>query len=101
MHSPKPPAFDATTVPEIRYVAYWTEDDGVHSCGCRHLSIAAAMRCLTPDGRMFIRALDKDNGVLRSLSDDELGTFIRESMLRALTHRRITITVRYGDNHGQ
>lgn len=78
--------------PEVRYMACWTEDDGVHSCGCPHLSIASALGCLTPDGRTFIRALDKDkdkdNGVLRSLSDDELATFIRESMLRALTHRR-------------
>lgn len=90
--------------PEVRYVACWTEDDGVHSCGCHHPSIADAMRCLTPDGRTFIRALDKakdkDNGVLRSLSDDELGTFIRESMLRVLTHRRITISPHYGGNHG-
>ena len=74
--------------PEVTYVACWTEDDGVHSCGCHHPTIAAALRCLTPDGSTFIRAWDKDKGVLRSLSDDELGTFIRESMLRVLTHRR-------------
>ena len=77
---------------EVRFVVCWTEDDGVHSCGCHHPSIASALGCLTPDGRTFIRAWDKDkdkdNGVLRSLSDDELATFIRESMLRALTHRR-------------
>ena len=71
--------------PEVCYVACWTEDDGVHSCGCHHPNIAAALQCLTPDGSTFIRALD--NGVLRSLNDDELGTFIRESMLRVLTHR--------------
>ena len=92
-------AFEASISPEIRYVACWAEPDGMHSCGCRHLSIAAAMGCLTPDGSTFIRAWE--SGVLRSLSDDELNTFIRESMLRALTHRRITVTVRYGDNHGQ
>ena len=73
--------------PEVTYVACWTEDDGVHSCGCHHPTIAAALRCLTPDGSTFIRAWDKDKGVLRSLNDDELGTFIRESMLRVLTHR--------------
>jgi hypothetical protein len=89
---------EAPMMPEVRYVACWTEDDGVHSCGCHHPTIAAALACLTPDGRTFIRAWN--NGVLRSLSDDELRTFTRESMLRALTHRRITITVRYGDNHG-
>ena len=99
MHSPKPPTFEATTAPEVRFMACWTEDDGLHSCGCPHLSIAAALGCLTPDGRTFIRAWD--NGVLRSLSDDELGAFIRESRLRALTHRRITIPDRDGDNHGQ
>jgi len=87
MHSQKHSAFEATTVPEVRYVACWTENDGVHSCGCDHVSIASALGCLTPDGRTFIRARDKDNGVLRSLNDDELETFIRESMLRVLTHR--------------
>jgi hypothetical protein len=82
--------------PEVSYVACWTEDDGVHSCGCHHLSISSALRCLTPDGRTFIRALDKDKdkGGLRSLTDDELGTFIRESMLRVLTHQR------HGGSHG-
>ena len=84
--------------PEVTYVACWTENDGVHSCGCHHFSIAAALGCLTPDGRTFIRAWD--NGVLRSLSDDELGAFIRESRLRALAHRRITIPGGYGDNNG-
>jgi hypothetical protein len=87
MHSLTLPAFEATTVPEVQYMACWTEDDGVHSCGCHHLTIAAAMGCLTPDGSTFIRAWDKDNGGLRSLNDDELETFIRESMLRVLTHR--------------
>lgn len=80
--------------PEVRYVACWTEDDGVRSCGCHHLSISSALRCLTPDGRTFIRAWDKDKGVLRSLTDDELGTFTRESMMRVLTHQR------HGGNHG-
>jgi hypothetical protein len=88
MHSQKPSTLEAAIMPEVRYVACWTEDDGVHSCGCDHVSIASALGCLTPDGRTFIRARDKDNGVLRSLTDDELGTFIRESMLRALTHQR-------------
>lgn len=88
----------APNISDVRYVACWTEKDGVHSCGCHHPSIADAMRCLTPDGRTFIRAWE--NGVFRSLSDDELGTFIRESMLRVLAHRRITITAHYGGNHG-
>ena len=98
MHSQKLSAFEATTVPEARYVVCWTEHDGVDSCGCHHPSIASALGCLSPDGRTFIRAWD--NGILRSLSDHELGTFMRESMLRVLTHRRITTTARYGGNHG-
>jgi hypothetical protein len=80
MHSQKPSTFEPAIVPEVRYVACWTEKDAVHSCGCHHLSIAAAMRCLMPVGSTFIRAWE--NGVLRSLSDDELGIFIRESMPR-------------------
>lgn len=69
-----------------RYVACWTEDDGLYWCGCGHQTIAAAMECLIPDGRTFIRAWDK--GVLRSLNDDELEIFIFELGARALGQGR-------------
>jgi len=69
--------------PEVRYVACWTEDDGVHSCGCQHQTIAAAMACLIPDGRTFIRAWD--NGVFRSLNDEELDVFLSELVGKAFS----------------
>ncbi|MGE5321775.1 MAG: hypothetical protein ACM3SW_02880, partial [Actinomycetota bacterium] len=59
---------------------------GVQCCGCRHDSIAAAMGCFTPDGRTFIRAWE--NGVLRSLTDDELKIFTLELGARVLRDRR-------------
>ena len=66
----------APNITELRYVACWTEDDGIHWCACDHETIGAAMGCMPPDGRGFMRAWD--NGVLRSLSDDELSIFISE-----------------------
>lgn len=76
----------APNSPEVRYVACWTENDGVHWCGCDHATIAAAMACLWPDGRTFIRAWDR--GILRSLNDTELQLFIVESRGRILKEGR-------------
>jgi len=64
------------SVPEVRYEACWTEIDGVFSCGCRHVSIREAMSCLVPDGRTFIRAVEK--GVSRSLDEPEWKEFLAE-----------------------
>jgi hypothetical protein len=60
-------------IPEIHYVACFTEDDGVYSCGHEHLSIAEAMNCLVPDGGSFIRACE--GGTFRSLNDEEFFQF--------------------------
>lgn len=48
----------------------------MYSCGCRHKSIRDAMRCLVPDGRSFIRAVEK--GISRSLDDPEWKEFLTE-----------------------
>jgi hypothetical protein len=58
----------------IFYVACWTEDDGVYSCGHSHQSVRDAMNCLVPDGGSFIRAYD--NGLLRSLDNREFIDFL-------------------------
>ncbi len=58
----------------MHYVACWTENDGIYSCGHRHQSVRDAMLCLVPDGRSFIRA--HDSGGLRSLRDGEYIDFI-------------------------
>ena len=58
----------------ITYVACFTEDDGVYSCGHEHESIADAMNCLVPDGRSFIRACEA--GVFRSLHQGEFIDFL-------------------------
>jgi hypothetical protein len=58
----------------ITYVACFTEDDGVYSCGHEHESIADAMNCLVPDGRTFIRACE--TGVFRSLDQGEFIDFL-------------------------
>ncbi len=64
----------ATNTPEIRYVACFTEDDGVYSCGHLHPSIREAMNCLVPDGGSFIRA--HDAGTSRSLTNREFIDFL-------------------------
>jgi hypothetical protein len=56
------------------YMACWTEDDGICSCGHEHRSIADAMKCLVPDGRSFIRACE--SGVFRSLNEREFVAFL-------------------------
>lgn len=64
----------ASTTPEITYVACFTADDGVYSCGHLHPSVRAAMNCLVPDGGSFIRA--HDAGIFRSLTNREFIDFL-------------------------
>jgi hypothetical protein len=64
----------STNVLPIRYVACWTEDDGIYFCGHEHKTIAESMKCLVPDGGSFIRACEA--GVSRSLNDGEVGEFL-------------------------
>jgi len=59
----------ATNTPDISYVACFTEDDGVYSCGHLHPTVREAMNCLVPNGGSFIRA--HDAGTFRSLSNRE------------------------------
>src|SRR5579864_1562849 len=37
-------------IPDVNYVACWTEDDGVYCCGHSHLVVREAMNCLVTDG---------------------------------------------------
>ena len=55
------------------YVACWTEIGGIYSCGHEHLTIREALECLVPDGKSFIRALDR--GRLRSLNEEQFCVF--------------------------
>jgi hypothetical protein len=75
----------ASNIPEIRYVACFTEDDGVYSCGHFHPSIREAMNCLVPDGGSFIRA--HDAGTFRSLTNREFIDFL-ESLEKMPWSRR-------------
>lgn len=59
---------------KVHYVACFTEDDGIYSCGHSHQSVGDAMHCLVPDGRSFIRAYDA--GVFRSLDNREFIDFL-------------------------
>ncbi len=68
----RPPS--ARDTDRLSYLACWTEDDGIYSCGHEHESIAEAMKCLVPDGRSFIRACE--SGVFRSLNEREFVTFL-------------------------
>lgn len=68
----------APNISDVRYEAFWTEDDGLYSCGCRHESVTAAMRCVVPDGRTFIRAVQ--GRVTRSLDDHEFKEFLNASL---------------------
>jgi hypothetical protein len=61
-------------IPDVHYVACWTEDDGVYCCGHSHLVVRDAMNCLVPDGGGFIRAYDA--GVFRSLTNREFIDFL-------------------------
>jgi hypothetical protein len=64
----------ASNISEIRYVACFTADDGVYSCGHLHPSIREAMNCLVPNGGSFIRAYDA--GAFRSLTNREFIDFL-------------------------
>jgi hypothetical protein len=63
----------APNISERWYVACFTEDDGVYSCGHKHASVREALDCLVPDGGSFIRACDA--GSYRSLNDEEFVQF--------------------------
>ena len=56
------------------YVACWTADNGIYSCGHEHPSVRDAMKCLVPNGGSFIRA--HDAGVFRSLDQAEYIDFV-------------------------
>jgi len=62
------------TIPDMHFVACWTEDDGIHFCGHSHLVVRDAMNCLVPDGGSFIRAYDA--GEFRSLTNREFIDFL-------------------------
>lgn len=64
----------ASNTPEISYVACFTQDDGVYSCGHLHPTVREAMNCLVPNGGSFIRA--HDAGVFRSLTNREFIDFL-------------------------
>jgi hypothetical protein len=61
-------------IPDAHYVACWTEDDGIYSCGHSHLVVRDAMNCLVPNGGSFIRACEA--GVFRSLTNREFIDFL-------------------------
>jgi len=61
-------------IPEIRYVACFSGDDGIYHCGHCHGSVSDAMKCVVPDGGSFVRALEE--GVFRSLNEGELIDFL-------------------------
>lgn len=58
----------------MHYVACWTEDDGIYACEHEHATIAEAMKCLVPDGGMFIRAVEGETS--RSLNEAESIDFL-------------------------
>jgi hypothetical protein len=58
----------------LYYVACWTEDNGIYSCGHQHPNVREAMNCLVPNGGSFIRA--HDAGTFRSLDQAEYIDFI-------------------------
>ena len=58
----------------MHYVACFTEDDGIYSCGHKHRTVAEAMNCIVPDGGSFIRAID--SGSSRSLYQGEFIVFL-------------------------
>jgi hypothetical protein len=58
----------------VYYVVCWTEQDGIYGCGHEHVTIADAMKCLVPDGGMFIRAVEGDKS--RSLTEAESVDFL-------------------------
>jgi hypothetical protein len=75
----------APNTPNITYVACFTEDDGVYSCGHPHPTVREAMNCLVPDGGSFIRAYDA--GIFRSLSNREFIDFLESLEQMPWSHR--------------
>jgi hypothetical protein len=75
----------AAMVTEVRYEACWIESDGMYSCGCAHHSIDAAIACVMPDGRTFIRAIE--DGKSRQLNETELTQFVAASNCRFRSKR--------------
>ncbi len=75
----------AANTPDITYVACFTEDDGVYSCGHHHPTVREAMNCLVPDGGSFIRAYDA--GIFRSLSNREFIDFLESLEQMPWSHR--------------
>jgi len=75
----------APNTPDITYVACFTEDDGVYSCGHLHPTVREAMNCLVPDGGSFIRAYDA--GIFRSLSNREFIDFLESLEQMPWSHR--------------
>lgn len=63
-------------IPNIWYVACFSEDDGIYSCDHKHPTVAEAMHCIVPDGGSFIRAVDA--GVFRSLNEHEYIDFLEQ-----------------------
>ena len=61
-------------ISERVYVACFTADDGVYSCGHNHKTVREAMDCLVPNGGSFVRAIYA--GVSRSLNDREFIDFL-------------------------
>jgi hypothetical protein len=64
----------AANIPERRYIACFTQDDGVYSCGHAHMTVREAMDCLVPNGGSFVRAVEA--GGTRSLNDREFIDFL-------------------------
>ncbi len=64
----------ARNIADVEYLVCWVGEDGIYSCGCRHESVADALKCLSPNGGSFIRACE--SGVIRSLNDDEFIDFV-------------------------
>ena len=64
----------APNIPDVRYIACFTEDDGIYYCGHLHQTVAEAMSCLVPDGGTFVRAYE--DGVSRSLDSREFIDFL-------------------------
>jgi len=58
----------------VYYVACFTAEDGLYSCGHIHRTVRSAMNCLIPNGAGFIRAHDR--GTFRSLDNMELIDFL-------------------------
>jgi len=65
---------DMLFVHMIHYVACFSEDDGIYSCGHLHPSVRDAMNCLVPDGGSFVRAYEA--GAVRSLTNGEFIDFL-------------------------